>query len=550
MNIHNNRQWQAGFTLCLLAVVVSLSQFRGTAATEDCLGKPYGTPGCPTKAATASAPSTSYCGNGIADEGEDCDKGRFNGKTDCSEQCHWLYCGDGILTKDLGEECEPETQEVYVLDEDGNLTTELQFKESEQCGWYCIPPVCDGEGNCHDGCKRQLFDSCDVAPATAASSSLAEEEIVPDEEITLVEPEPEEPVIETESDLFTQKPVCGNFVVETGEECDDGNDNALDACTTRCKRPHCGDRLVQEGEECDDGDLDEADTCTTACRVPRCGDGFVQKGEECDDSNTENNDYCTNDCKLPRCGDGIRQEPEECDDGNQNSDGIPGACRTICRKAFCGDRITDEGESCDAGPQNSNSAPNTCRLDCQLPKCGDGVTDGGEQCDDGNLLESDACSGQCRFTECGDGVVQLGEECDWGARNEDLIPDSCRTTCMLPRCGDGVVDAGEQCDSSAKCTAACMSVDEAAVVDPSEDTGSSDSGQAVVDEGTDDPELHAAAGPGFSIPLPAVAGVSAGLGVFLIFLWAQMKGFLRFGAKGGTLDDIPLDQIEMPYHRW
>ena len=75
--------------------------------------------------------------------------------------------------------------------------------------------------------------------------------------------------------------------------------------------------------------------------VFRCGDGVLDSGEECDDG-TANSDIapnaCRTDCRAPWCGDAVRDDTsaEECDYGSLNSDERPGACRTDCRLArFC-----------------------------------------------------------------------------------------------------------------------------------------------------------------------------------------------------------------------
>ena len=34
------------------------------------------------------------------------------------------------------------------------------------------------------------------------------------------------------------------------------------------------------------------DTCSNICQLARCGDGIVQSGEECDDGNTADDDAC------------------------------------------------------------------------------------------------------------------------------------------------------------------------------------------------------------------------------------------------------------------
>jgi len=41
-------------------------------------------------------------------------------------------------------------------------------------------------------------------------------------------------------------------------------------------------------------------------------------------------------------------------------------------------------------------APAGCRATCVVPRCGDGILDGGELCDDGNTRDGDGCSSTCR----------------------------------------------------------------------------------------------------------------------------------------------------------
>lgn len=66
------------------------------------------------------------------------------------------------------------------------------------------------------------------------------------------------------------EPICGNTVVEMGEDCDDGNDDNTDACVAMCKAATCGDTFLQTGvEECDDGNLTDNDGCSMGCKLPR-----------------------------------------------------------------------------------------------------------------------------------------------------------------------------------------------------------------------------------------------------------------------------------------
>ena len=104
--------------------------------------------------------------------------------------------------------------------------------------------------------------------------------------------------------------VCGNGKLDTGEECDDGNINNTDSCTTKCLWAKCGDGFVQKPnryrlvEECDDGNINNTDSCTIKCLWAKCGDGFVQKPnryrlvEQCDDGNTLDTDACHNSCLI------------------------------------------------------------------------------------------------------------------------------------------------------------------------------------------------------------------------------------------------------------
>ncbi|RMG99262.1 MAG: DUF4215 domain-containing protein [Deltaproteobacteria bacterium] len=102
------------------------------------------------------------------------------------------------------------------------------------------------------------------------------------------------------------------------------------------------------GCECAPGDVcDPGLSCVDGvCSMPVCGDGIVQPGEECDDGNMDETDMCRNDCTAASCGDGIVQVGEECDDGPDNQPGA--ACRPNCRSNVCGDGDVWEGvEACD-----------------------------------------------------------------------------------------------------------------------------------------------------------------------------------------------------------
>src|SRR6476620_11383538 len=81
-------------TLGVLAAIGGTAMQMHASLTTDCVGKPYGYPGCPLKdAQSSSVPLT--CGNGVLDSGEECDFGKVrNGFSNCTTSCTLLYCGD------------------------------------------------------------------------------------------------------------------------------------------------------------------------------------------------------------------------------------------------------------------------------------------------------------------------------------------------------------------------------------------------------------------------------------------------------------------------
>ncbi|PRQ08105.1 DUF4215 domain-containing protein [Enhygromyxa salina] len=224
---------------------------------------------------------------------------------------------------------------------------------------------------------------------------------------------------------------CGNGVVETGEECDLGSENAsAGQCTPACTIAVCGDGHVHAGfEACDDGDADNSDACVMGCQAAICGDGFVQAGVElCDDGNQDDTDACSSACEPAACGDGVVQAGERCDDGNVD---LTDGC-TICEVAYCGDGYQREGfEFCDDGNMATDDG---CTYPaCEPAVCGDGIVwTGVEECDDANDDDTDACPTTCAAATCGDGFVQAGvEECD----DADAVDDNaCSNNCELTDC--------------------------------------------------------------------------------------------------------------------
>ncbi len=217
--------------------------------------------------------------------------------------------------------------------------------------------------------------------------------------------------------------LCGNGVLEAGEQCDDGNSRPGDGCSGLCQ--------IEPGYTCPA----PGQSCILV-RMPKCGDGALDPGETCDDGNTTPGDGCGATCLLEpgwicpapgfkcvakKCGDGIVAAGEECDDGNTvASDGCSPTCQL------------EPGFAC---VTLATTTPNSV---CHKTVCGDGKVEGFEQCDDGNLIPYDGCSPTCTIEPkcsggtctavCGDGLVFPGEACDDG---NTVSGDGCSATCTI-----------------------------------------------------------------------------------------------------------------------
>jgi cysteine-rich repeat protein len=254
---------------------------------------------------------------------------------------------------------------------------------------------------------------------------------------------------------------CGNGRYDRGEECDDGNTQSGDGCSSRCKL-ECSDAGV---DLCIDPGFFPDNPWTLCCVVTRrivCGDGIRDSIEVCDDGNASAGDGCSGDCQVvepgyrctvpgmrctPTCGDGMVKGSETCDDGNRDEgDGCSRFCLTepgwdcstgVCVRLasndggwhstpalYCGDGIVSGAEECDLGPENSDSSYSGCSTECTYLYCGDGIVTGDEQCDlgeaNGKNPGSEGCTIGCSMNHfCGDGNVDTDrhEECDFGDRN-------------------------------------------------------------------------------------------------------------------------------------
>ena len=170
---------------------------------------------------------------------------------------------------------EESTEEVAVAVEEAEVVTEVEAEEEDVVeeeateGMHEAPP---GEVDVPEATEPEEAETIETAQAEVIMETVEEtneqevreepaetEEIAEEEEEETEAGEAEEQAEAEEA----MEPICGNGMLEAGEECDDGARNAdarADACRTDCRLPYCGDGTVDSGEECDGGEY-----CTEEC---------------------------------------------------------------------------------------------------------------------------------------------------------------------------------------------------------------------------------------------------------------------------------------------
>ncbi len=452
----------------------------GDGCTADCSKIEDGWT-CPKEGGKCA--KSSQCGNKSIEGDEACDDGNTDDGDGCAADCSKIEdnyhcptpgypcipnsCGDGITDTSAGEDCDAGDENIDYGDENA-------------CSESCHPAH-----YCGDGLLDQIDidngEECDAGSDTSTEYNGCTYDCM-------------------------RNNYCGDGIIQSAnEQCDDGNEDDGDGCSSSCKiEPNftcitqdgksvcksllCGNGKIDEdtAETCDDGNRNNGDGCSMICLVEHtfrcttdentgtskcestCGDGIVDKdtGEACDDGNTNDGDGCSSQCTLDpgyvcngthcfarACGDGIVAGQEECDDKNTDSgDG----CSKFCKR--------EENYHCDKAGEL-----------CQLDVCGDGLVTGDETCDEGHTdhpenktdgclnskvqmgWKCDTAGTSCVSAVCGNGILEGAETCEI----PDADPSGCCLGCVIQpfckcdtdgkncekgSCGNGRLEAGEQCD--------------------------------------------------------------------------------------------------------
>lgn len=188
---------------------------------------------------------------------EDCDDGGESAT--CNANCHRALCGDGIVNKTAGEQCDEGPGSSF--------------------SGACIPGTC-AKARCGDGYTQAGVEECDEGTGNSDTGGCL---------------------------TNCRKAQCGDGKVWAGhEQCDDGNRSDEDDCLNDCTLNVCGDGKPNKNgpknhEACDDGVAKNGKEscsygqatcpiCSVDCKQfvirtgPYCGDNTLdaKNGEQCD----------------------------------------------------------------------------------------------------------------------------------------------------------------------------------------------------------------------------------------------------------------------------
>ncbi len=264
------------------------------------------------------------------------------------------YCGDGKTNGP--EQCDGEvTRTVSAICSDDGPYKEKPCTSPDDCGGgTCGPDNLDNYKSCIDIKQSRCATEASVCLTVADRNALIAGTLLPSN-LNIAstyqtcqtnagcsggrECVPLSLGINCKSDsqcsTVNKSGVCRDYGTEHVRNCQDpgtANQCKWEATWSVCKIAHfCGDGVLDSGEQCDDG-LDNASNkaCLPTCKLNVCGDGEVFTNvEECDKGANNGVDTCSasygstcNDCSLQ--------------------------CKNVAKAGgYCGNNIKDPGEQCD-----------------------------------------------------------------------------------------------------------------------------------------------------------------------------------------------------------
>jgi cysteine-rich repeat protein len=232
------------------------------------------------------------CGNGVTNGTEQCDTSGES--STCDSNCTLASCGDGDLNTTSGEACDDGNR----LNGDGC---------SKTCAVTYLPLYCgEAAGTYGDGSAGAAYTSQQIEDLLFWINGATQAQIDActyvdsTEAAALFNGKPYHAIGTIGSDEATGAQ-AGHIDSASGisEAASDNDLVGLRNCVTATQTCSevCGNGILNSGEECDDGG--QTADCNSDCTLAGCGDGVVNTsaGESCDDGNTVSGDGCNSICK-------------------------------------------------------------------------------------------------------------------------------------------------------------------------------------------------------------------------------------------------------------
>ncbi len=444
---------------------------------------------------------SNVCGNAVVELNEECDNGGWcevagqpptfyttvPGANDCitrggflhplsgdgcSDTCKREFCGDGIVQErgrdgayntaddemcDNGKTCKAHPEQTCRSDQDCNISYGncVQIDGTFRCqdDPHTVKRLCFGPQDC-----TVTGDTCVYTPSAACTSAC-------------------------------KTPLCGNGVIDSGEQCDNGNGNgtAGNSCTTTCRTVSSSSARSSSSSSRSSSSSSRSSSSSSRSSsrssssssrsssrssvilcVPgtRCPDqqlcpqnGICPPGSSSRSSSSRSSSRSS----VVTCVPGTRCPDQQlcpqngiCPPGSSSSRSSVVTCvpGRICPNGA----VCPQNGICPASSSSSSRAacvpgttcPNgfVCPQNGVCPGCGDGIwqISLGEDCDHGanNGRPGNTCSTQCHLvctntSQCPKGDTCIGNQCQ-------CTGSSCPSSSPGGACGNGKLDAGEQCD--------------------------------------------------------------------------------------------------------
>jgi cysteine-rich repeat protein len=239
---------------------------------------------------SASAPQ---CGDGIVQQGEECDDDNLVDGDGCEADCTVTpVCGDGSIQ--VGEECDDgDTMAGDGCDGSCQLEADLCAEGATPNDTFATATSlmgCDGGFGGIDPIGDQDFFGFAVTVAGSSVRARTADLVGTacpsqfDSQIFLVGPtgvdlgsdDDDGPdacsIINPATDAFARNLPAGNYAVRVQEFFNDELQPSY-ALFVEVLPPGCGDGVLQMGEVCDDANLVDGDGCSSTCTLFECGPG-------------------------------------------------------------------------------------------------------------------------------------------------------------------------------------------------------------------------------------------------------------------------------------